>query len=681
MSAVLFARVHDYGGDVAVAEVLARAGSSRTLDELRDIGNWISYDEAVALWRAGALVTHHPEFAYVVGTDAAKRLNASPVATLLRSLGSPEKVYRQIAVTATKYSTVAMLDAVDCGPGFAEIVAAPARGFVRSADHCAWTRGLLSQPTVLFGLPPAHVEHERCAAFGAEACEYRVTWAAQDARANSESSEQIEQLRHQLAAMKERLRSMFATAGDLIGAARVEDVLARIAERAAFEVRAPRYLLAVQMNPDGGPQYHQRGIPADQVQSCAERLLETHPAAMPESWLVVPVRSGRRDYGRLLAMYDEGVRFFPEERELLEVYARYAASALDSAAALIEAEQRYRQSSALLELARKLSTAGTSAEVARRLSDSVSVVVDCDRVGVYLWDDAAGEIVRRAITEHAGQEAEASAGVSRWAPVSGGPLEQLIRDPKPDPFRVDRWSVDDPLSAAFASAGFAATIVVPLTAPNRFLGLLTVSVTEGSERLELTADLRDRLSGVAAQAATALENGQLVDQITFQAMHDQLTGLPNRVQFTTELRGALHDARENRQAVTLLYLDLDRFKPVNDEFGHAAGDELLVTVAARLRGCVRAEDLVARLGGDEFAILLRTRSAEDVERLSDRIRLALSTPFSVPGGSVTIGVSIGRAAYPLDAGDADALLRRADAAMFVVKRAHEAMPAPLHSGV
>jgi diguanylate cyclase (GGDEF)-like protein len=675
MSAVLLSRVRDYGGDPAVAEVLARAGSTRSPDELCDIVNWISYDEAIALWRAGAMVTHHPDFARAVGTDSARRLNASPVATLLRSLGSPENVYRQIAVTSTKYSTVAQLEAVNCGPGFAEIAAVPAPGFVRAADHCAWTCGLLSQPTILFGLPPAQVEHERCAAFGAPACEYRVTWEAEAARASSESSEQIEQLRHQLAAMKERLRSMFVTAGDLIGAGRVEDVLARIAERAAIEIRAPRYLLAVRMSHEGPYQYHQRGIPEHEVASCAARLLELHPADMPESWLVVPVRSGRQDYGRLLAMYDEGVRFFPEERELLEVYARYAASALDSAAALLEAEQRYRQSSALLELARALSTAGTSTEVAQRLSDSVSVVVDCDRVGVYLWEQDTGELVRKAITQPAGGEPDRpadaepapSAGVSRWKPLPGGPLEKLLADPNPDPFRVDRWTVEDPLAAAFAQAGFAATIIVPLAAPNRFLGLLTASVTHGPDRLELSADLRDRVSGVAAQAATALQNGQLVDQITHQAMHDQLTGLSNRVQFTIQLRAAVHDARERAQVVTLLYLDLDRFKPVNDEFGHAAGDLLLVDVAERLRACVRAEDLVARLGGDEFAILLSTRSADDVYALSDRIRLALSTPFMVEGVPVTIGVSIGRAAYPAQADDADALLRTADAAMFEVK--------------
>ncbi len=385
MTAVLLARVDAYGGEEAVEELLREAGSQRTSEYLLEIANWVSYDEAVALWRAGARVTHHPQFARAVGEDAARRLNGSPVATLLRSLGSPEKVYRQVATAASKYGTVSRLDVVDAGPGFAEIVAVPVEGFRRSADHCAWTFGLLSQPTVLFGFAPAIVQHDECAAFGASSCVYRVTWDADEAQASAESSEGISALHQQLEAMTERLRSMFATASDLIDAGEIGDVLARITDRAAVEVRAPRYLLAVRTSAGGDLHCHQRGFDEHEVGAYAQRILDEHPAALPESWLVVPVRSQRYDYGRLLAMYDSGRGFFPEERELLEVYARYAASALDGATALMEARQRYGQSSALLELARALARSGTSGEVARRLADAVPVVVNCDRVGVYLW--------------------------------------------------------------------------------------------------------------------------------------------------------------------------------------------------------------------------------------------------------------------------------------------------------
>ena len=142
----------------------------------------------------------------------------------------------------------------------------------------------------------------------------------------------------------------------------------------------------------------------------------------------MPVASNRREYGRLLALRGPGQSFLPEERELFEVYARYAASALDGASALAEAKERGDQSSALLSLARALAAAGTSSEVARRLADAVPLVVDCDRVGVCLWDAARGELVRRAVTTHGGEvEAESAslgAGAGRAARPAAHGAEQ-----------------------------------------------------------------------------------------------------------------------------------------------------------------------------------------------------------------------------------------------------------------
>jgi hypothetical protein len=151
MSAVLLARVRAFGGQEAVTEVLRQAGSQRTLEYLLDITNWIAYDEAVALWQAGGRVTQHPQFARAVGVDAARRLAGSQVAAMLRSLGSPEKVYRAIATSSAEFSTVTKLEVSDAGPGFAEVVAVAADGFPRSVEHCAWTCGLLTCPTALFG--------------------------------------------------------------------------------------------------------------------------------------------------------------------------------------------------------------------------------------------------------------------------------------------------------------------------------------------------------------------------------------------------------------------------------------------------------------------------------------------------------------------------------------------------
>jgi diguanylate cyclase (GGDEF)-like protein len=664
LSAVLLSCVRDAVGPVGVKKVLELAGSDRSPEYLSDLSNWISYDEAVALWRAGSRVTHHPQFPRLVGETAAKRLNASPVAALLRSLGSPEACYRQITVMATKFSSVAQFEPGEVGPGFAELIATATEGFTRNADHCAWTCGLLTQNPVLFGMPPATVTHTECQAFGAERCRYLVTWEVGATEADAQRSELVDSLREQLEAMRERLHSMFATASDLIGAEEIGDVLARITDRAAIEVRAPRYLLAVRTSTGGEVHCHHKGFDEDEAREYAAQILERHHAAFPPSWLVVPVRSKRQDYGRLLAMNEHGGGFFPQERELFEVYARYAASALDGATALLEAKRRYDQSSALLNLARALAEAGTSGEVARRLADAVPLVVDCDQVHVWLWDGPTGELVN------------ATAGDgdpdSRWTPLPGGPLESMLDDPRSEPIFADLDHGDERLREMLRAAGRTATIIVPLAGHDSLLGTLAVSVTSDAKRLAPSADLLDRLSGVAAQATIALQNGRLVDQITHQALHDQLTGLANRLKFTDKLRGAIHAAANREQTVTVIYIDLDGFKPVNDEFGHEVGDQVLYLVGDRLTGRVRSSDTVARLGGDEFAVLIDGEtSEEDAEALIHRLAKAFASPFVVDGHSLNVGGSIGRAVYPMDATDADSLLRVADHAMFEAKRARQ----------
>jgi diguanylate cyclase (GGDEF)-like protein len=682
MSAVLLARVAAFGGQEAVGEVLRRAGSRRSAEYLLDITNWIAYDEAVALWQAGARVTHHPQFARAVGVDAARRLGSSPVAAMLRSLGSPEKVYGAIAKSAAEFSTVTKLEVTECRPGFAEVTAVAAEGFPRSGEHCSWTCGLLACTPVLFGLEPGVVEHEECQAMGAKRCVYRITWDASAVQQDDASSGQVVALRHQLEATQERLRSVFATASDLIAVDELDDVLARITARAALEVRAPRYLLAVRVKPGGELHTQHRGFEEDGIAEYLDELLHRELASHPDSWLVVPVASSRQEYGRLLAVRGAGQSFLPEERELFEVYARYAASALDGASALAVAKERGDQASALLSLARALGTAGTSGEVARRLANAVPLVVDCDRVGVCLWDAARGELVRRAVTSH-GDEMEPEPAV--WTATPGSWLEGMLSDPSAEPVFVDETVREHGLQAIHEQFGIAAAILVPLMTSDSFLGLLIVSVFDRPERLKPNPDLLDRLSGVAAQATSALQNGHLLDEMTHQALHDQLTGLANRVQFTDQLRAAIERARTEVHPVTLLYIDLDGFKPVNDEFGHDVGDQLLVAVAKRLGACTRADDNVARLGGDEFAVLIDSQTAAgDAEEVSDRLAEALTRPFMIDGHQLQIGASVGRAVYPIDADTPDGLLRCADAAMFGVKRGSRgrglAAVRPAHSG-
>ncbi|MBL8482600.1 MAG: diguanylate cyclase, partial [Rhodocyclaceae bacterium] len=155
-----------------------------------------------------------------------------------------------------------------------------------------------------------------------------------------------------------------------------------------------------------------------------------------------------------------------------------------------------------------------------------------------------------------------------------------------------------------------------------------------------------------------------------RANHDHLTELPNRSLFHEHLDATIAGARRYRYLFALLYVDLDRFKDVNDELGHAAGDALLVQAARRLLASVRESDLVARMGGDEFSIILTQISSRDeAEEVAVRIRCAMEQPFYLDEGAAHVSASIGVALFPDHGKDMDILLRNADAALYEAKRA------------
>ena len=170
----------------------------------------------------------------------------------------------------------------------------------------------------------------------------------------------------------------------------------------------------------------------------------------------------------------------------------------------------------------------------------------------------------------------------------------------------------------------------------------------------------------AQQAQLALENKSL----SHLANHDSLTGLPNRAYFRRRLSRVLQDAQTQGTSLGVLYLDNDHFKSVNDRFGHAVGDALLVEVAHRIRTQLREGDVVARLGGDEFAVLLAPlHHPEDAARIADKILASMAVPLPARAGDhhIVPSVSIGIAIYPLHGTSPEQLLRAADRAMYHVK--------------
>ncbi|MBP1206876.1 diguanylate cyclase (GGDEF)-like protein [Duganella sp. 1411] len=178
--------------------------------------------------------------------------------------------------------------------------------------------------------------------------------------------------------------------------------------------------------------------------------------------------------------------------------------------------------------------------------------------------------------------------------------------------------------------------------------------------------LRRRCAQLQSALATQRDSETRLD---FIAHHDCLTGLPNRLQFQLRLEHGVAYARRHKSLLAVLFVDIDRFKHINDTLGHEAGDQVLVQFAQRLRKCVREVDTVARHGGDEFILLLtELRGADDAQQVADKIAAAIDAPFSIHGQALRVAASVGVAVYPDDDERIEDLVEKADLAMYAAKQ-------------
>jgi diguanylate cyclase (GGDEF)-like protein/PAS domain S-box-containing protein len=209
---------------------------------------------------------------------------------------------------------------------------------------------------------------------------------------------------------------------------------------------------------------------------------------------------------------------------------------------------------------------------------------------------------------------------------------------------------------------------VPLQSGQRIIGALVVQ--GNADNMRYTQDDEELLQFVSDQIADAIERKQMVANLQHAALYDRLTQLPNRALFHDRMQLALTRVRRDHVRLSLLYLDLDRFKEVNDTLGHRTGDLLLQETARRIEKCVRAGDTVARFGGDEFVVLLEnTGSPDQTAAIAEKIRNALNKPFNLSGHDVSVLVSIGVAHCPLHGDDEEQLMAHADEAMYLEKKA------------
>jgi diguanylate cyclase (GGDEF)-like protein len=350
----------------------------------------------------------------------------------------------------------------------------------------------------------------------------------------------------------------------------------------------------------------------------------------------------------IVARLDEP--FAPEERQMLQGMAQVLGLALRSIRVLaaerhLRAEKERQASSAqtrqrlvesLLTIQRAISARRPLTEILDAVTSGAAELLDDATVALLL---AEGGPNRRLSTASTCGDGPVPAEGAALAAMAGGTV--VVR---PDETGT--------------------VIAAPVRVTGEMAGSLVAHLPGATTQ---HGEHRDRLAAFAQQVSLALTDARTVEAV-HEAHHDPVTGLPNRALFLKILNRVLASRVTTGDPTSVLFIDLDRFKAVNDSLGHDAGDQLLALVARRLRACVRASDTTARLGGDEFAAVLHDSPVETATSVGERIVASIREPFRVAGREVFIGASVGVAVSREVADRPEELLHHADVAMYRAKR-------------
>ncbi|MCC5950135.1 MAG: DUF2378 family protein [Nitriliruptoraceae bacterium] len=654
--------VHARAGDAGVEALLDRAAVPSTAAELSDPANWFSYETRIRLFEAATAVLDDEDATFAIGATALENGLSPALILLLRAVGSPRKVYAQLPNAVTKFSTTSTMSIVELGRHHAEIDFRLHDGYQHSRLDCRYAQGLITAVPTVFGLPPARIEHPACESDGAESCRYLIRWRPRAGmlggrqRRRSASAE--------ASALREQLRRLQEDAADLVSTDDLDVTLTRITRRAAHAVIAPAHVLTVQLPDRTTPVVHALGLGTDEARRVAADLLADRDPGRPA--VVVPIQTANHRYGQLAALYDADQRGLADEQILLGAYADHAAAALELGITLEAARAEADRARSLLQLATALAGTQDERQGAEAVVAALPAIVGAPRASLMRWDPQLGILETLAAKGMTPRE-EAVLHDTHLRPDDVPELARMLTVHEPILLRADAQSPT--LSAMLHAVASDGVLAMPLVAGDELLGVVTASHDRGAVPADWPdAEAVRRLRGVADQATSAMYAGRLLTRIRHQADHDALTGLPDRARL-----GALLDEALSRSAahddvdVAVLFCDLDRFKSVNDRFGHATGDELLRQVAARLRSVLRGGDVVGRLSGDEFALVLQGVGVESVAtEVADRVTERMAETFKVGGEDLRVGTSIG-VAVQRPGETAESLLLRADAAMYEAK--------------
>lgn len=302
------------------------------------------------------------------------------------------------------------------------------------------------------------------------------------------------------------------------------------------------------------------------------------------------------------------------------------------------------------------------------LRETIQALVGLDHtphVGIYLLDESKTQL---QLADNHGFDATLMR-LAATVPLHGSLSELALAKGAPQitPDIANDEHIHPDIQAALRATESKSAVFIPMICQGEPLGSIVLMFEEEQQFAETAQETLLSLSNTVALAIT---NARQMDNLEFQARHDSLTGLPNRSLLHETFADQIGAAAGGHVQATLMLLDLDRFKDINDTLGHHIGDQVLTQIGPRLkRACLGHDNLISRLGGDEFAILFKQgETAGPVTGAAKAIIEALRQPFLVEGVELHIGASIGIASYPIHGSDSHALLRAADVAMYQAKK-------------
>jgi len=327
----------------------------------------------------------------------------------------------------------------------------------------------------------------------------------------------------------------------------------------------------------------------------------------------------------------------------------------------------------IAELGRRITSSLTVGGLFHTLYESLGQLFELPDMGLALFD-ASDDTMRYPLRMENGKRI-ASLGrrpvansLSGWALRNRTTI--LISEL---PKEIGRYLDDSVVQAHLEVDTFLSAVFLPLYAGEDPIGVFTIQSPRVGAYDEVHSRFLETLGGfIVVALRNALSHRKvrrLNRQILRLAHYDPLTGLANRRLLADYLKRTIALAQRRHQKFALFFIDLDGFKPINDQWGHETGDYILAQLGKRLSGVLRDSDLVARIGGDEFvALALGVDSRESIVAIADKLEEAVTAPYSSDGHDILLGASIGISVYPDSAGDADGLMSRADSAMYRIKR-------------